>query len=161
MRIKKSEFKSLIRDLLHEVLEDEKVNEINTTSSVEGYETPFAFDPSEDEKIHKNKIKKRAEVFDFKITSDRKNNTLKLTEGKSLFHIFRDASDYNDQQKLGISIREINKLLNEIQKLVNISSRFKIEKNVSNDKMWKTTNRYLHKLDEKIKRISNKIKELR
>jgi len=163
MRLKESEFRQLVRNIIQEILEDDSdINEINTTANIDGYQTPFAFSGNDDdEESHKKKIKSRAEVFDFKSTENKKENTVSISEGKSLFHLYRDSSDYTSEQKLGITVREINKLLSEIDKLATISSRFKLEKNVNNQKMWKTTNRYLMKLDEKIKRISTKIKELR
>jgi len=162
MRITKVELKSEIKKILEELISNSKINEINTTSNIDGYQTPNAFSGDEDdEDSHKNKIKSRAEVFDFKSTDNKKENTIKISEGKSLFHTYRDLSDYSPEQKLGITIREINKLLNEIEKLSNLSSRYKLEKKINNDKLWKTTNRYLHKLDEKIKRILSKINELR
>ena len=163
MAMSDNKLRTIIRDILRELLnEDSDINEINTTANIDGYQTPFAFSgDDDDEESHKKKIKSRAEVFDFKSTDNKKTNTVSLSEGKSLFHLYRDLSDYTAEQKLGITVREINKLLNEIEKLANVSSRFKLEKNVNNEKMWKTTNRYLMKLDEKIERISNKIKELR
>ena len=163
MRITESELRSVIRDILRELInEDSDINEINSTANVDGYQTPYAFSgDDDDEESHRKKIKSRAEVFDFKSTENKKENTVSISEGKSLFHLYRDLTDYSPEQKLGITVREINKLLNEIEKLANISTRFKLEKNVNNEKMWKTTNRYLMKLDEKIKRISTKIKELR
>jgi hypothetical protein len=163
MRITESELRSIIRDILQEVTEEySEIKEINTTDNIDGYQTPYAFSgDDDDEESHKKKIKSRAEVFDFKSTENKKENTISISEGKSLFHMYRDLSDYTSEQKLGITVREINKLLNEIDKLATISSRFKLEKNVNNKKMWKTTNRYLMKLDEKIKTISTKIKKLR
>ena len=157
--------RSLIRDILREILEEgsnKEIAEINSTANIDGYQTPYAFaGDDDDEESHRKKIRSRAEVFDFEMTDNKKENTVSISEGKSLFHIYRDFGEYTAEQKLGITIREINKLLNEIEKLANISSRFKNEKRISNEKMWKTTNRYLVKLDEKIKKISNKIKELR
>lgn len=163
MRITESELRSIIRDILQEVTEEySEIKEINTTDNIDGYQTPYAFSgDDDDEESHKKKIKSRAEVFDFKSIENKKENTISISEGKSLFHMYRDLSDYTSEQKLGITVREINKLLNEIDKLATISSRFKLEKNVNNKKMWKTTNRYLMKLDEKIKTISTKIKKLR
>lgn len=161
MRIKKSEFRQIVKNILFEILrEKSELSEINSTANVDGFQTPYAFDDC-GEKKHAKKIRSRAEVFDFKSTSNKKKNTLKIDEGKSLFHIFRDTKDYSPEQKLGVTIREVNKLLNEIEKFVNISARFKIEAGVNNDKMWKTTNRYLTKLEDKVNKISNKIKELR
>lgn len=158
--MKKSELKSYIKKCIQELLSDEDLNEINTTSNIDGYQTPHAFSGT-DEDDHKKKIKSKAEVFDYKSTDNKKNNTIKISEGKSLFHLFRDHKDFSPEQKVGVTVREINKLVTEIEKLLTISSRFKSEVNVRNDNLWKTTNRYLLKIDEKIKRISHKIKELR
>ena len=75
--------------------------------------------------------------------------------------MFRDHPDLSPEQKVGVTIREINKLINEMEKLVNVSARYKAETKLTNNKMWKTTNRYILKLDEKLKRISSKIRELK
>ena len=101
MRIKKSELKTLIKTIVSEILNDEKdLNEVNTTANIEGYQTPFAFSDG-DEEEHKKNIKSRAEVFDYKSTENKKSNTIKLNEGKSLYHIFRDHPDLTPRQKIG------------------------------------------------------------
>jgi hypothetical protein len=162
MAMPDNKLRKVIRDILRELInEDSDINELSTTANIDGYQTPFAFCGDDDEESHNKKIKSRAEVFDFKSTDNKKTNTVSISEGKSLFHLYRDLSDYTAEQKLGITVREIDKLLNEIEKLAIVSSRFKLEKSVNNEKLWKTTNRYLMKLDKKIERISNKIKELR
>ena len=146
----------------HEEWEEEQdsIEEMNTTGNIAGYQTPHAFD-DEDEEGHAKKIKDKAEVFDFKSTTNGKENTVKLNEGKSLYHIFRDHPDYSPEQKVGVTVREVNKLLTEIEKLLRVSSRFKSEANLKTDKFWKTTTRYMSSIDEKIFRISRKIKEIR
>ena len=159
--MKKSELKTLIKSIVSEILSDEKnLDEVNTTANIDGYQTPFAFSDS-DEEEHKKNMKSRAEVFDYKSTENKKSNTVKLNEGKSLFHVFRDHPDLSPSQKVGVTVREINKLMTEIEKLIRVSSRYKSEKKVNSSSLWKTTNRYLAKIDEKIKRISHKIKELK
>ena len=161
--MKKSELRNLIKNLISEILdEDKSLKEINTTANFDGYQTPYAFSGDEDnETSHKKKIKSRAEVFDYKSTENEKSNTVSLNEGKSLFHLFRDHPDLSPSQKVGVTIREINKLMTEIEKLINVSTRYKAEKQFNSSSLWKTTNRYLEKLDEKIKRISYKLKELK
>ena len=100
-------------------------------------------------------------MFDYKSTENKKSNTIKINEGRSLFHLFRDHPDYTPEQKVGVAVREINKLMTEVEKLLKVSTRYKAEANVNSGRMWKTTNRFLLKLEEKIKRISHKIKEMK
>ena len=60
MEIKtKKSFNDLVRDLTEEILDEEDLEEVNTTASVGGeYMTPMAFDP-EGEKIKKKYGKKK------------------------------------------------------------------------------------------------------
>ena len=58
-------------------------------------------------------------------------------------------------------VREINKNINEIDKLINLVSKYKSENSVNSQKYWRTTRRFLEKIDEKIKTISHKMKDLK
>ena len=58
-------------------------------------------------------------------------------------------------------MRHINKSLTEVEKFLSVASKFKNENNVSSQTYWKTTSKYLLKLDEKIQRINRKLKELK
>jgi len=53
-------FNSLIKSLVEEILDEEDLDEITVTGDVEGYNTPFAFDPEGEErkKKYKNSLKK-------------------------------------------------------------------------------------------------------
>jgi len=177
MKTTEKNLREVIRKLLGEVLDEDcgcgnpdcdqcnpsdDVSEINATSNIDGGagppKTPYAFD-SEDEEGHIDSIKDTAEVFDFKSTKNEKNNT--VAEGKSLYHLYRDHPDMSPRQKIGVTIREVNKMLSEVEKLIKISSKFKSEAEVGNESYWKTTTRYLDKLDTKLQRISERIRELR
>tara|TARA_B100001093_G_scaffold372188_1_gene357126 strand:+ start:80 stop:562 length:483 start_codon:yes stop_codon:yes gene_type:complete len=152
--------KLLIRKIIAEILEEETLAEMNTTANIDGYQTPYAFSDSDEEK-HKKEMKSRAEVFDYKSTDNKKSNTIKLNEGKSLYHIFRDHPDLTPRQKIGVTMRQINKSLTEVEKYLNVTSRYKSENSVSSGSYWKTTNKYLAKLDEKLQKISRKIREMK
>jgi len=158
--MKKSNLRAVIKTILQELEDESKISEVNTTSNIDGYQTPHAFS-GKDEDEHAEHIKSKAEVFDYKSTENKKSNTVKINEGRSLFHLFRDHPDYSPEQKVGVAVREINKLMTEVEKLLKVSARYKAEANVNSGRMWKTTNRFLLKLDEKIKRISHKIKEMK
>jgi hypothetical protein len=173
----------LVRGIVREILEDhdcqlehpgksceewesenDAVSEMNVTSNIDGGagppKTPHAFD-DDDEEGHAKNIKSKSEVFDFKTTKNDGNNTVGLKEGKSLYHIFRDHPDYTPRQKVGVAIREVNKLLNEVDKLLKVSSKFKIETNVDSNVYWKTTARHLSKIEDKLNGLSHKIKQMR
>jgi len=160
MNNQKSKLKQLIRSLLEEIVSEEELLEVNTTGNIEGYQTPHAF-AGTDEDEHKKRIKDKAEVFDYKSTENEKSNTVKLNEGRSLYHLFRDHPDLTPKQKIGVTMRQVNKNLTEVEKFLNVASKFKTENGVSSSSYWKTTRKYLLKLDEKIQRINQKLKELK
>ena len=58
-------------------------------------------------------------------------------------------------------MRQINKNLTEVDKFLNIATKFKTENSIPSQSYWKTTSKYLLKLDEKIQRINRKLKELK
>ena len=184
MKIRKPSVRDIIRSLVREVLKEEhdcadhegqdheeweaeqdELKEMNTTANADGYQTPYAFDVDASEEEHAKNIKDKAEVFDYKSTRNEGNNTLKLSEGisegKSLYHIYRDHPDMKPHQKIGVTIREINKMLTEVEKLVRVSSRYKNEIDVGGGSYWKTTKRYLTRLEEKLERITDKVREIR
>jgi hypothetical protein len=99
--------------------QEDALDEMNTTANADGYMTPHAFSDGSEES-HKKQIKDKAEVFDYKSTENEKKNTISgpatpLAEGKSLYHRYRDADDMKPRQKIGISIREINRLLGDVE----------------------------------------------
>ena len=158
-----NKLKSLIRKLVDEIINeetDDELSEVNTTSNIQGYQTPNAFS-GEDEETHKKDMKSRAEVFDYKTTENEGNNSVKLNESKSLYHVFRDHPDLTPRQKIGVTMRHINKTLTEVEKYLDVTSRVKSEHKGPSNSYWKTTNKYLAKLDEKIQKISRKIREMK
>jgi hypothetical protein len=154
MNLTEKKFRELVRLYIKKQL-----SELNSTSNIDGYSTPFAFDKEDSEEEHKDSIKKSAEVFDFKISKEKHKNT--IHEGKSLFHLFRDHPDYTPVQKIGITIREINKNLTEIEKLISVAEKFKNETRTDSKLYWKTTNKFISKIDERISRISDKLRNMR
>ena len=154
MNLVEKKFRELIRLYIKKQL-----SELNSTGNVDGYSTPFAFDKSEDEDTHTDNIKDKAEVFDFELSDEEFKNT--ISEGKSLVHLFRDHPDYTSVQKIGVTIREINKNLKEIEKLIVVAEKFKNETKTDSKKYWKTTNKFIGKIEERISKISDKLRNMR
>ena len=53
----KKSFNDLLESLVEEILDEEELDEMTTTGSIDGYSTPFAFDPEGEEKKKKFKSK--------------------------------------------------------------------------------------------------------
>ena len=69
MEIKtKQSFNDLLESLVEEILDEEEIEEVNTTASVGGsYMTPMAFDPEGEKKKKKKKIGEALESKDIEI----------------------------------------------------------------------------------------------
>ena len=63
-------------------------------------------------------------------------------------------------QKVNKGINEVNKMLAEMEKIVANNLRLKLEMGVQSNHFWKSTGRRFAKINERMTRISNKLKEL-
>jgi hypothetical protein len=63
-------------------------------------------------------------------------------------------------QKVNKGISEVNKMLAEMEKIVANNLRLKTEMGVQSNHFWKSTGRRFAKINERMTRISNKLKEL-
>jgi hypothetical protein len=63
-------------------------------------------------------------------------------------------------QKVNKGIQEVNAMLAEIEKIVHNNLRLKTEMGVNSSQFWKKTSGRISKINERIVRISNKLKEL-
>ena len=63
MEIKtKKHFNDIMEEILSEIIEEEELDEITTTGDVEGYNTPFAFDPEGENKKKSKKNSHRKKI---------------------------------------------------------------------------------------------------
>ena len=64
------------------------------------------------------------------------------------------------KQKVNKGIAEVNKMLGEMEKIVNNNLRLKQEAGVDSSHFWKSTSTRFAKINERMTRISNRLKEL-
>ena len=64
------------------------------------------------------------------------------------------------QQKVNRGIMEVNKMLAEIEKIVNNNLRLKTETGVQSGHFWKTTGNRFRKINERMLRVAHRLKEL-
>jgi hypothetical protein len=151
--------------------EEEELEEMSTTASVPGYQTPMAF--GDGSAKSKKKQKDNAEnSTDNELVKDTNKHSVKL---ESMYkRIINQMEDLNEvsyreykkdptstpQQKVNRGIMEVNKMLGEIEKIVTNNLRLKTETGVQSGHFWKTTGTRFAKINERMLRVANRLKEL-
>ena len=134
---------------------DEELGEANVTANMDGGEgppkTPYAF--HNDDKKGKKKQKDNAETAtNFKLVKD----SLYMQMMKA----YKKDPTSTPQQKVNRGISEVNKMLGLMEKIVNNNIRLKTEMGVNSNHFWKSTGNRFAKINERMTRISNRLKEL-
>ena len=152
-----------LRKFIREVIRKE-LDEITTTASVGGYLTPRAF--AGKSLINRKKIKAVAEKLGWKLTKrgkealNRKVDEI-INEGTSKYYLFRNDQEKTARQKIGLSVREAKKALGRVDAQLKILSRYKNEFGYSSSNYWKRTLKDIYKIEERLVKISHKLRELK
>ena len=120
------------------------VKEMNTTGSVEGYNTPYAFSKKGGEK---KKAKKQADLTGYTPVNENRWLALKQEESTA-------------QSKIGRGISNINKQLKEMERFLNWYGKIKNESGVSNKSYWKRTNSHIYSIQERLLKLDQKIRQI-
>ena len=143
----------------------EELDEMSVTGMVAGYETPKAFSANEDDFEEHNK--ETAEVYGYKLVPKKKSKNFEslyiqamgaLDEGT--YKEFRKDETRTTNRKINDSIKNINRIMHEVERAVEHASRLKTEMAVDQRTLWRESRNRLVKIAEKINRISKKIHEL-
>jgi len=148
------------------------IDEMSTTGSAPGYNTPKAFSKSgkEDENNNAEKVGMKKKAISKRNTKKLKESAYKkmmsdmhgveyLNEAVS-YREFKQDPTCSPQQKVNKGIAEVNKMLREMEKIVTNNLKLKNEMGVKSDHFWKSTGSRFTKINERMTRISNKLKEL-
>ena len=151
--------------------EEEELDEMSTTASVPGYQTPYAFTGKKD-KYEKRRKQSAETSTDNKIAKKTKKHT---TTNESAFKRMMNQMNglnevsYRDykkdptstpQQKVNRGIIQINKMLGEMERVVNNNIKLKTEMGVQSNHFWKSTGKRFRKINERMIRIANRLREL-
>lgn len=86
---------------------------------------------------------------------------VKLSEGGDPYYAWRNDETATPKMKIGKVISEINKQLREMERVVRRTSRLKKEMGVPNSGLWQRTNNALMKMESRMHRISQTIRNMR
>ena len=141
---KKYEFSSDDKNKIKQI-----ITEMSATGAVAGYATPYAFSKGGEGN------KKAAETVGYKLVKEEPEKEV-LGEGKYSNY---KKHPMKNEAKISLSLREVNKLLREIENLVNFNSRLKTESKV-NGTYWSRSAKDVSQIKERTKNIVRGIKEI-
>lgn len=154
MSLTAKQLRAIIRELIQQELDEATV-----TGDIDGGagppKTPHAFTKKKKKKKagysggHKN-----PEILRLTLAKDpklRKEN--KYTD-------YRNDGGFTPKQKIGLSIRNVRNTLLELEKEIRFATKLKFETNTASSDYWKNTHKAMAKIDEKMKKISQRMKDL-
>jgi hypothetical protein len=121
-----------------------KVDEMSTTASVQGYDSPNAFTKRGDEKSN---AKKQADLTGYSVVKE--NRWLELKK-----------EDSSATSKIGKGISNINKQLAEMERFLNWYGKLKSENGVTNGHFWKRTNSNIYKIKERLIKLEQQVRKI-
>lgn len=145
--------------------EEMYLDEMSTTSSVPGYQTPNAFAPNEKE--YEEHSKETAEIYGYKIVPDNKKRNFESTYKQAMqvmtegtYKEFKKDESRTTNRKINESIKNINRIMYEVERVVDHAGKLKTEMAVDERTLWRESRNRLVKIAERINRISKKLHEL-
>jgi hypothetical protein len=155
-------------------LRETELEEENVTGNLDGgegpIETPYAFGDADEDTITQGGMKKVAKTNKiFKPVESKSRFKRIMAEMYDINYGINESVSYNDykkdptstpQQKVNRGIHEVNQMLGMMEKIVNNNLRLKTEMGVQSNHFWKSTGTRFAKINERMTRISNRLKEL-
>ena len=132
---------------------EEELEESSMTGNMDGGEgppqTPYAF---------QSKKKRGQDKTKEDEISTNSTGFVKMNEGR--YHDWRNDESITPKQKIGRSMREVRDSLNGLSKTIDMSVKLKTELKVDSKDYWKTTNKALTKISERLVKLANKVGRL-
>jgi len=152
-------------------INEEEIDEMNTTAGVPGdIKTPNAFSDgsSRSKKKRKtaattstgNKIVKKTNKHTTDESSYKRMMNQMMGINETSYRDFKKDPTSTPQQKVNRGIMQVNKMLGEMEKIVNNNLRLKTEMGVQSGHFWKATGNRFRKINERMLRVANRLKEL-
>ena len=145
--------------------EEMGLEEMSVTGMVAGYNTPKAFAPSEEE--FEEHSKETAETQGYTVVPKKSKRNYESVYKQAMgvieegtYKQFRTDETRTTNRKINDSIKNINRIMYEVERVVEHASKLKTEMAVDQRTLWRESRTRLVKIAERINRISKKIHEL-
>ncbi len=158
--------------------EVKNLEEENATANLDGGEgpvkTPKAFNGKDIDKAEEGSYKEDKKKQKDNATTATEFEMVNDSLYKKMMSMIHETGQLNEtsyrdfkkdptstpQQKVNRGIMEVNKMLGSMEKIVNNNLRLKTEMGVQSDHFWKATGNRFAKINERMVRIANRLKEL-
>lgn len=154
------EKKEIIRKLIRELIKKE-LAEATTTDAAGPYLTPMAFRGN---KVKgKDRMKHIATQLGMQLTTSGEKEVNRsgdrLHENK--YYEYRNDTSKTPHRKIAEAISQLNKNLQEVERVIRMNSRLKTESGIASEQLWKRTQQGLLKLESRLLGLATRIREIR
>jgi hypothetical protein len=155
-----------LRRIIRELIQAE-LDEITTTSAAGPYLTPNAF--RGDKKGAGKRIKHISTQLGYKLTpngqkdidtpADKLKESTEINENR--YYEYKNDTSATPHKKIAKAISELNRNLEEVERVIKLNSRLKSESGISSEQLWKRTQAGLVKLESRLISIATRLREIR
>lgn len=160
--------REIIRTMIREMIKHE-LDEMSTTAGAGPYLTPFAFRGNKKSQIARSKHI-ATDTTGFKLTPRGQQDmarpadkmeivTKNLAEGT--YYEYKNDESASPHKKIAKAISELNRNLQEVERVLKINTRLKNESGIASEQLWKRTQQGLIKLESRLLNIATRIREIR
>jgi hypothetical protein len=135
--------------------------EMTGTGAVAGYQTPMAFSGKGDGE-RKKKLAARS-MPGGKVVGEEVTDSVDVAGGvvaEGRFANFKSSNIMKNHAKVSYGIREAKKILHEVEFLVSICERLKLETGVDQSQLWKRSKQDIKEVHSRLKNIARKIERI-
>ncbi len=157
-----------LRELIRELIKRE-LDEATTTASVPGYLTPYAFRGNKEKSVARAKHIATA-TTGFKLTpkgekdANRPADKIEIVKkelSENKYYEYKNGNTKTPHRKIAEAISQLNKNLQEIERVIKMNARLKTESGIASEQLWKRTQQGLLKLEAKLLGVATRIREIR
>ena len=165
---------SYIKKMLSELeASQEELEEMSVTGNLDGGEgppkTPFAFGKGRNMDKKKTKDISTSSTGFTMVDEKQPKKIFKGNIGESTYKQFMAEVSYRDykkddtmsaKQKVNTSIKEVNRKLYEIERIIHQNNKLKSEMGITSESYWKSTRAKFGKISERMVRVGHAMRNL-
>lgn len=153
--------KEIIREIVEEVLD-----EMTGTGAVQGYNVPMAFQGGEKDKRRKDKLTARSmpggklvgDIDEEIVAAVNVDDAFHLAEGR--YHNFKHSNVMKNHAKVSYGLREAKRILGEVEFLVTVCERLKLETGIDQSQLWKRSKQDIREVHGRLKNIARRVNRI-